>query len=291
VEAAWGATARARCVACHQPGFGGDDAIGCVACHAAIGNRGEANGALVVDLEAPLASRSLARTLEPHALAPRGLLRSASLCGTCHEVHGPGLLDEPTLSELRAADPQADDCLGCHAGASTHQLRGVDADWGARAAGAQETTQKLWAQAFTLSLEARGATATLRLENSGTGHAVPTGVSALREVWVDLEARDADGVRVQLPRVMVLGARAEREGREVPLLTDASHLVARSLAPRQVLTLDWSAPPTLRAPLTLTATLRARALRSDTLAALGLSALDAQVPTHEVATAQVELSH
>ena len=53
VERAWGATARARCVACHQPGHGGDETIGCVSCHQAIGNRGDANGALVVKLGIP----------------------------------------------------------------------------------------------------------------------------------------------------------------------------------------------------------------------------------------------
>ena len=46
VERAWGSTARERCVDCHAPAHGGDDGIGCVSCHAAVGNTAERDGLL-----------------------------------------------------------------------------------------------------------------------------------------------------------------------------------------------------------------------------------------------------
>ncbi len=124
VEAAWGATARAQWVACHQPGHGGDDAIGCASCHLAVGNRGEANGALVVKEDAPIAGPHDSERA-PHEVSSRSFFRSASLCGTCHEVRT-AHLEEPTLSEYRASSSAGEDsCARCHLRAG-HRIAGLE---------------------------------------------------------------------------------------------------------------------------------------------------------------------
>ncbi len=280
VEAAWGATARARCVSCHAPGFGGDSSIGCVSCHAAIGNRGEANGALVVDLDAPLSSTSRGVSLPSHEVAPRRLLTAPSLCGTCHEVHGPGVLEEPTLTEFRASPfAGTKTCSDCHA--VGHRLVGVDPRWDSEAEAAvdAEATRALWAKGLTLSVTETADGVVVRLQNTGAGHAVPTGVTVLRDVWVDVEVVDAQGMTTTLPRVMELGAAPLRDGAEVALFTDATSVKSRSLMPGEVR--EWSSPRSA-GWRSFTATLKATAVRLSVLRALGLDGLEREVPVHEV---------
>lgn len=280
VEKAWGTAAKARCVACHAPGHGGDEGIGCVTCHAAVGNRGERNGALVVDLDAPLAGPGGDVDTPAHRTTTRGFLSSASLCGTCHEVHGPGLLEEPTLTEFRASPfGSGDRCLGCHGGegeSQDHRFVGLDPPWGAppeMAARAAEDARGLLERALCLEVQHDEAGVKVTLVSEQTGHAVPTGITALRDVWVDVEWTDALGHRVVQPRVMELGARLTRDGVEVALFTDATLIEPRGLSPGE--SRAWRAPPGSHS---VVATLKARAVRASALSALGLDALASEVP-------------
>jgi hypothetical protein len=278
VEKAWGSVAKARCVACHSPGHGGEATIGCVSCHAAIGNRGDGNGALVVDLQAPLAGPEGHQT-SAHRTTTRGFLTSASLCGTCHEVHGPGLLEEPTLTEFRAA-PFGDSCLSCH-GEGDHRFVGLDPPWGAsadEATLAAEASRELLSRALQLEVVRAESGVVVRLTNEKTGHAVPTGITALRDVWVDVELTDASGVVTQRPRVLELGSRMTREGLEVALPTEATKIESRALA--WGASREWQLQ--LPADVAVVATLRARAVRESTLMALGLEARAAEVPTLDI---------
>ena len=271
VERAWGANARARCVACHTPGFVNEPAIGCASCHLAVGNRGTFNGAVVVKLDAPIAVRTVPANA-PHATSARGFLTSASLCGTCHEVRGPAHLDEPTLSEYRAADTRGEDeCVSCHF-EEGHRFSGLEPRWGGTTAEVEEGTrsaQRLLQRA--LSLEVAGTT--VRLTNVGATHGVPTGMTAMRDVWVDVTVRDAQGALVKFPRVIELGARLEGSA----LFTDATAIVPRSLAAGQ--RREWQAPGVV-----VEASLHARAYRDEALEALGLGSMAAQVPEILVTT-------
>lgn len=286
VEQAWGPEARARCVGCHSPGHGGDEGIGCVTCHAAVGNREERNGALVVDLDAPLAGPRGAQS-SAHSTGTRSFLKSASLCGTCHEVHGPGLLSEPTLSEFRASSFAADDsCMNCHANNSSegHGLTGIDPPWGAdpeEARRAAEASRALLERALVLEVLKGPAGLVVRLENVNTGHAVPTGVAALRDFWVDVELTDSGGRGAAMERVLELGAELTRDGAVVALPTDATLITPRSLAPGE--SREWRAPAGTTA---VVATLRARAFRPAALTALGLSGRQNEVPTHLVTSSR-----
>ena len=274
VERAWGATARARCVACHQPGHGGDETIGCVSCHQAIGNRGDANGALVVKLGAPIASRHEPTGHAPHEVATRGFFASASLCGTCHEVRGPGHLDEPTLTEYRATTQATDDsCLGCHFDEG-HRFGGLEPSWGAppeEATSATARARVLLEKALRLEVVLVNGAWTVRLTNRGAAHGVPTGMTSLRDVWVDVKV----GAR-EFPRVMELGARLEDEAGVVALITDATRVTSRSLAAQA--SREWTVPASPGEKIE--ATLRARAVREEALVALGLDG--AEVPLLEV---------
>lgn len=308
VAEAWGPVARDRCVSCHAPGHGGDEAIGCVSCHAAVGNRGEQNAALVVDLDAPLVGPfSDADPTAAHGTTTRTLLRSAVLCGTCHEVRGPGLLDEPTLSEHRGS-PQAESgtsCVDCHMRAldaepvalgatrarprREHRFVGVDPAWGGSAedaARAEVDARELLASALTISIRrVDAAHAEVLLQNVGAGHDLPTGAAFLRDIWVDVDVIDARGRAFELPRVIELGTRMLRDDHEVALVTDADRLEPRGIAPGASRAAVLEIPADATLPVRVEAAVRARAVRADTLQALSLPSL----PVLEVAAAQSAL--
>ncbi|MEQ1566640.1 MAG: NapC/NirT family cytochrome c, partial [Myxococcota bacterium] len=206
-----------------------------VACHAATGNRTESDGALVVDLGAPLAGTHGGPA--PHATSDRPFLRSSSLCATCHEVAGPGLLDERTGTE-HAESGVSESCADCHFPKGSHATIGFEpgpeVDPEARAL----HTRSLLAEALALSVERDGDTWRIEVENVGAGHDVPTGAAVFRELRLDLVV---DGVHTPLD---TLGPRAvDAGGRPVALLTEAAAVDGAGLAPGEVHELQIPRPP------------------------------------------------
>jgi hypothetical protein len=302
----WGDRAHDACVRCHSPGHGGDVGIGCVSCHAAVGNNGSRDGLLVVDLDAPLAGPfDDPSPNAAHASTTRGLLSSPELCGTCHEVTAPGLLDEPTLTE-HLASPAAElgiGCIDCHmpdeprgeiaSGAGrarigrSHRFVGVDPPWGAPEEVARENNEQaraLLASAVALSLEPGDAPGevVVVLENRALGHAVPTGAAFLRDLFVDVVVTREDGTTETLSRVAELGTELLAHGVPVSLVTDADEARARALRPdetRRIAVLVGEGA------LAVEAVFSVRAVRYDALDALGLASRRSEVPTLEVARA------
>ena len=295
VEAAWGALARDTCEGCHAPVDAPDAAVGCVMCHAAVGNHAVRDGAVAIDLEAPLAGPLGAASAETaaHGSVARGYLTDSASCGTCHEVSGPGLFVEHTFAEFTASPAAASGktCLDCHAPvvgprpstdatpsrtSRDHRYVGVDPPWGAdapTAAAAAAATLALYREALTLRVERVGEAREVVVTNVGAAHAVPTGVSFLRDVWVDLTV---DGV-AQVDPVLRLGADPLRDGVPVALPTDADAMRSTSLVPGE------SARARLPAGA-LVVTLRARAIEPAILVRLGLDDLVDEQPTHDIAT-------
>jgi hypothetical protein len=294
VERAWGSFARSRCDGCHAPGHGGDAGIGCTTCHAAIGNHAERDGELAVDLEEPIAGPLADPAPTPaHATRPGEFLASPSLCGTCHEVTGPGLFVEPTLTEWRAS-PQAaigQTCLDCHMPTTadrplttegtrarpsrSHRFVGFDPIWDAppeEAAVAAEETRALLAAALSLEAARVDGGVEVVVTNVGAGHGVPTGATFLRDLWVDLEM---EGV-VVASRVVVIGDQPMRDGVPVALPTEADSIEHHALAP------GAEARAIIEGAAT-EAVLRGSAVKREVLSALDLDELADRIPTHEIA--------
>lgn len=294
VEEAWGTAARARCVGCHSPEHGTDETVTCVSCHAAVGHRGASDGRLVIDLDAPILG-PFGDADSPHATRTGGLLRSSELCSTCHEVSGPNLFVEHTgtehLDAVRAT--AAPECAACHLARiedgpvapggvdrerHDHRFVGLDPRWGAseaEQARAREDSRALLDDALELRVVREGDAVVVELENVGAGHAVPTGVAFLRDVWVDVVLENEDGSTEVIERVIELGDLPMRGETRVALPTDADHIEQRRLRPFEVRRARVDAPM-MRA----TARLRFRAIREDALAALEVPSRD--VPVVEV---------
>ncbi len=238
VKSSWGSLAQARCIACHEPEHAGEKFVTCASCHLAVGNREDANGALVVDLNAAVGATETPRA--PHAVTKRAFFNAPNLCGTCHEVKGPGHLDEPTLTEFFASPREMGaNCTSCHDG---HNFEG------------QSMMRK------ALKLEVVGGV--VRVTNIGAAHGVPTGMTALRDVWIDVVV---DGVAYQ--RVIELGAELD-----AAVFTESSFSRSRSLAAGA--SREWPLPA---GATSVRATLYFQSVRADTLIALGLPVPDAQI--------------
>lgn len=284
IESAWGAAARQRCEGCHEPRHvpGAPGAIACVSCHAAVGNRGSFDGRLVIDLSAPLDGPFGDADAAPaHRSEARGFVSDRELCLTCHEVRGPSLFVEtPTMEhDLAVSELGAPGCASCHmperepgpiaSGAEGGRARRSHAFVGPRptsdpgADGARMV--ELVRGRVALSLEVVGDHYEVTLANIGMGHALPTGVSMLREVRVVLSVEDATGVRET--ELLVLGDRLMRGETEVALPTEADRVEARHLDPGELRTLIAPRGPSDRsAEVRLTY----RAYRPALLSALGL---------------------
>ena len=294
VEREWGLTARARCESCHQPAHDPlDDGIGCISCHAATGNHAERDGQLVVDPSRGIAGPLGTSDSTPaHRTRASELLTSPSLCGTCHELTGPNIVAEPTLTEYRAspAAQAGTTCADCHLPdetprawtdhspsvreTSSHRFVGFDPPWGAgeeEAAAAAERTRALLASALELRIEPADGGVNVVLRNVGAGHSVPTGATFLRDLWVDVLV----GGELR-PRVIALGDQPMHGEMQVPLLTRADHVDTGSLRAGDERTVF------VEAEGEVSAWLRGRAVRSSVLSALGLEHLEPQVPVHEI---------
>lgn len=269
VEASWGPTARAACERCHAgAALEPEPAIGCVTCHAATGNRGTRDGRLTVLAGAPLAGPTGAAAGAPHATRDGDFLRAPDLCGTCHEVTGPRLFVEPTLTEFRASPAAAAGltCQGCHMprtpdGHTDHRFPGFRDD-------------ALLATALRLDVAPLpGGGARVTLTNAGAGHAVPTGATLVRELWVEVDA--GDGPR----RVIALGADLrDAAGERVTLPTDAATATIATLAPGESVAADVAGNGAV------TARLVARAVEGELAAALGV---EDDAPARVIATARL----
>jgi hypothetical protein len=311
VREAWGAEAASECLGCHQPSFATDHAIGCVACHSATGNLATRDGLLVVDTTQPVTGPFSDPLPTPaHGSRTYDFLESPDLCGTCHQLTGPKLFHETTLTEFESS-PQAASgatCRECHlppvasgpiaTGASAarprvdHSFAGIDPAWGASASAAAASrarTLSLLRSALTLTAVASDGGYDVTLTNHAA-HAVPTGIAFLRGIWVDATLTGADGARTTLSSLIELGAQPTASGAPVPLVTMADSVVDQALPAGSSKTFHVDAVSTLAEPVRAVFTLRARAIRAEVLDALGLDGLDAsasEVPTHDVATVTV----
>jgi hypothetical protein len=135
------------------------------------------------------------------ALASLDKLRQPEFCGGCHQqfVPGTGLVTIGTFDEYHAS-PYAGTtrCIDCHMkdehGAVDHHFPGGNVYLSAHFHDQvlqDEQTKKL---SGALSLDARTVSGgvLVTVHNIGVGHHFPTGVTDLREAWVELQATSAD---------------------------------------------------------------------------------------------------
>jgi DNA-binding beta-propeller fold protein YncE len=136
------------------------------------------------------------------ALASLEKLRQPTFCAGCHEqfVPGTGLTEISTIAEYEAG-PYAGKtlCVDCHmpksGSVADHRAPGGNVYLGQRFGDAtlvqEQTTHLKSVLAVDAERVAGGVLVTLR--NVGAGHGFPTGVTDIKQPWVQLEAKDEAG--------------------------------------------------------------------------------------------------
>ncbi len=192
------------CAGCHDPVSArlGDTSLGskrgvtCLGCHDVTRTIRAGGNA---DLEA--ASHDWTQDHKERAKASLETLRDPKFCGGCHQqfVAGTGLLPAfSTLSEYEASGLESK-CVDCHMPVENqvadHRMVGGNVYMGGRVADAQLVAdQKTKLGSFmTITPAKNGNAVDVDLFNRASGHAFPTGVSDIREAWVEVQAKDAAG--------------------------------------------------------------------------------------------------
>ncbi len=204
-QATQGAQFGRFCAGCHDPvnarlgdaSFQAARGVTCLGCHEVDGLvRAAGNG----DLRAT--AYDWTHDHKARALASLDRLRQPEFCGGCHQqfVPGTGLVVIGTLDEYHASSYVGQSrCVDCHmtktAGVADHHFAGGNVYLGKRFGDAllQREQQKNLSLALSVAARRVPGGVLVTLKNSGAGHAFPTGVTDIREPWVELQARDVSG--------------------------------------------------------------------------------------------------
>lgn len=225
------------CKRCHAPignmlgdyeaksGSVAADGVACMYCHQVTGMQGIGNTSHLI--LADLTRRAQIKDpAAPHAAAYSELHSKAEFCGGCHDVNHPtnGAHLESSYSEWLAG-PYAKEgvvCQDCHMSKEAGVVgpyAGQACSTGAQREGIYSMTfiganvgqgsadgaTALLERAATVEVETpeivpAGSTAsvTVTVTNKGAGHYLPTGLTEVREMWLDVYAESKDGKRTKL---------------------------------------------------------------------------------------------
>jgi YVTN family beta-propeller protein len=195
-----------QCSGCHDPIVGRLDqnvaadagsqqprhGVTCLGCHDVEREmRAGGNGDFVTVAHADWAGDHKAR-----ALASLDTLREPEFCGGCHQqfVPGNGFAAISTYSEYHASSYAASGtrCVDCHmqkdaAGVANHRFPGGNIYLGQVDAKLLEEQQRNLAAAVQLAATRTEGGVQVIVTNRGAGHSFPTGVTDLRELWVEVQ--------------------------------------------------------------------------------------------------------
>jgi hypothetical protein len=205
---------------------GAAQSIGCMFCHQVVANT-EPLGNVSQLVEPDTTRRAqLENPQAPHPAVFSPLHATSAICGGCHNVNHPinGMHLESTYREW-AASPQAKagtQCQDCHMSQKPGQIGPSQGQAAPGAperpniyhmtfAGAQvalgnpERATQMLQSAATLKMDAPKvvkagdeASVTVTITNSGAGHYLPTGLTEVREMWLDVSWVDSAGKSTSL---------------------------------------------------------------------------------------------
>ncbi|HEY3817912.1 MAG TPA: multiheme c-type cytochrome [Polyangiaceae bacterium] len=138
-------------------------------------------------------------------LASLETLRQPTFCGGCHEqfVPGTGLSVISTAGEYTSGPYSGQTlCVDCHMpktqGVADHRAAGGNVYLGQMYGDPrllQEQTSHVQA-ALTVDAQSVAGGVLVTMRNTGAGHDFPTGVTDIKQAWVQIEAKDASGAVV-----------------------------------------------------------------------------------------------
>jgi hypothetical protein len=208
-----------------DPKSAGAQGIPCSFCHQVTGASAPTNNvSLMVDPSGTYRAQ-LATPTAPHAVAPSPFHTTSAICGSCHNVSHPGngLPVEATYTEWQGS-PQAKagvQCQDCHMSAAPGQI-GPSMGWAAGggpqrmvyqmnfmgaqvALGNSLLAEQMLKSAATLEMVSPGilegsknTSVAVTVTNTGAGHNLPTGLTELREMWLQVTFVAPDGKETEV---------------------------------------------------------------------------------------------
>ena len=201
----------------------GLEGLTCDFCHQVTGTDGPLGNTSVAITGDGTKRAQLTDPMAPHAAAYSAFHDTAEYCGNCHNVDHPGngMHLEATYSEWKAGPYAAEGvkCQDCHMTPGP----GVIEPNPGKAAGSGPARPHIYTMTFAggnvglgdaaLAEERLKAAATLEVElpeivetgqvamkttitNVGAGHYLPTGLTEVRQMWLEVVATDADGTEL-----------------------------------------------------------------------------------------------
>ncbi len=179
-----GPAAAAACATCHSAPFvdgsGRTGAVTCAVCHQAV-QEGPGPAGLAVDPTLPIRTAAPPGADVPHPVVADAGIADGQICLACHaELHNPAGVPLCTTGPESRAWEGDGSCTTCHMPGGSHAFPGA--------------VPSLLADAATLSVSA-GTETTVRVSNTGAGHALPTG-PVLRQIVLEVRFLDGDGATV-----------------------------------------------------------------------------------------------
>jgi len=248
-----------------DPSKASGQGISCSFCHQITGPSSPTNNVSLLIDPSGVYRAQIATPTAPHPTAVSSFHNSAQLCGSCHNVAHPGngLPVEATYSEWQAS-PQAKagvTCQDCHMSETPGQVGpsiGWDAGGGPRrpvfqmtftgaqvALGNPVLAEAMLQSAATLQLDApailegsSSSSATVTVTNVGAGHNLPTGLTEVREMWLQVSFVAPDGKETLLGKHIFGTVLKDAKGKYPAQLWDATGIQSDDRIPPKGSTTD-----------------------------------------------------
>lgn len=285
----------------------GIEGVGCDFCHHVTGTEGGIGNASVRVAQDAVRRAQLKDPQAPHPAAYEQFHETAEFCGNCHNVDHPvnGMHLEATYTEWKNGPYAAEGivCQDCHLTPGP----GVTKPNPGKAAGMGPQRDHIYTMTFaggnvglgdavraeerlkaaaTLDLvapelvESGDVSVTTSITNVGAGHYLPTGLTEVRQMWLEVTATDEDGNELLAERRDFGTVLQDAAGNAPVELWDATQVASDDrIAPRESATNEYSFPMS-GAAVTVEATLYYRSCSEEMAGTAGV-----EIPTTTMARA------
>ncbi len=272
--------------------------VSCDFCHTVSGTNGVGNGSFVNTPGNVKRGPYVDAISQNHETTLSVLHTQSEFCGMCHDVYHPtnGLPLEQTYTEWKNSPYPAKNQSCQHCMMPEMKNVSIAAQGPKRplvfshtfaggnfAEGDKNTSAKLLKSAAKIELATNSSSAkpgdkvsiSVKVTNTGAGHMIPTGLTELREVWLEISAVDKDGhadkVFTERYTTILEDAQGKHDG-TVPVWRAVKIYADNRLAPNVTRTYEkiFKIPGGKQGHYTMVATLNYRAATPETTATLKL---------------------